>query len=576
VRSPFIFLRFFFWLRLFFVAVFEYYISHHLTKAFESMFGGVTCLPGCFSMYRIKAPKGDSGYWVPILANPDIVEHYSENVVNTLHKKNLLLLGEDRYLTTLMLKTFPKRKNMFCPQAVCKTVVPDTFRVLLSQRRRWINSTIHNLAELVLVRDLCGTFCFSMQFVVGMELAGTLVLPAAIAFTLYLVISSIIPGGPNTTIPLVLLAIVLGLPGLLIVVTSRKVAYIGWMLVYLLSLPIWNGVLPAYAFWHFDDFSWGQTRKVQGEAEADTGDKEGEFDSTHIVMKRWAEFERDRRWKNGTQSRDSSAYTEKKCVLTPFFFLLVQSADTDFVVWRCRDGSNRYSETSVSDGTNPAQNGDSSTVGTGYDGQRSRRDSSTLVMLPAPLSVTRPMTSSTSTVGNSRASEDDSASFSNQRLISSPQSLDQESFESTGSGGRLVTPTQYDYPQARIQPGSRLPPDHHYQQQLISEPHNPFRSPISPVGYDESQLPIFVPDYGYGADDQYAAANSRMSPAAAMLGRGVRLTDSGPVPGPEGSVRRVPRQVGRRPTSQTSPQNRYSRNSTAFSLPPGAAPPQPY
>ena len=72
------------------------------------MFGGVTCLPGCFSMYRIKAPKGDSGYWVPVLANPDVVEHYSENVVDTLHKKNLLLLGEDRYLTTLMLKTFPQ------------------------------------------------------------------------------------------------------------------------------------------------------------------------------------------------------------------------------------------------------------------------------------------------------------------------------------------------------------------------------------------------------------------------------------------------------------------------------------
>jgi len=291
--------------------VFEYYISHHMTKAFESMFGGVTCLPGCFSMYRIKAPKGASGYWVPILANPDIVEHYSENVVDTLHKKNLLLLGEDRYLTTLMLKTFPKRKNLFLPSAVCKTIVPDTFRVLLSQRRRWINSTVHNLAELVLVRDLCGTFCFSMQFVVGMELAGTLVLPAAISFTIYLVISSIIPGHTNTTIPLVLLAIILGLPGLLIVITTRKIAYVGWMIVYLFSLPIWNGILPAYAYWHFDDFSWGQTRQVSGDKGGNHGDKEGEFDSTNIVMKRWAEFERERRWKSGSHSRDSAFYDPK-------------------------------------------------------------------------------------------------------------------------------------------------------------------------------------------------------------------------------------------------------------------------
>lgn len=168
------------------IQVFEYFISHHLSKSFESVFGGVTCLPGCFCMYRIKAPKGGQNYWVPILANPDVVEHYSENVVETLHTKNLLLLGEDRYLSTLMLRTFPKRKQVFVPQGVCKTTVPDKFSVLLSQRRRWINSTVHNLMELVLVRDLCGTFCFSMQFVVFIELVGTLVLPAAISFTIYL------------------------------------------------------------------------------------------------------------------------------------------------------------------------------------------------------------------------------------------------------------------------------------------------------------------------------------------------------------------------------------------------------
>jgi chitin synthase len=239
------------------LAVFEYYLAHHQTKAFEAMFGGVTCLPGCFSMYRIKAPKGQDGFWVPIIANPDIVEHYSENVVDTLHKKNLLLLGEDRYLSTLMLKTFPRRKMMFCPQAVCKTIVPDTFRVLLSQRRRWINSTVHNLFELLLVRDLCGTFCFSMQFVVVrrphtarflltvgqfMDLVGTLVLPAAIAFTIYLLIRTCIPNVPKPTVSLILLAIILGLPGVLIVITSRKIVYVGWMLIYLMSLPIWNFV----------------------------------------------------------------------------------------------------------------------------------------------------------------------------------------------------------------------------------------------------------------------------------------------------------------------------------------------
>lgn len=277
------------------IQVFEYFISHHLSKSFESVFGGVTCLPGCFCMYRIKSPKGGQNYWVPILANPDIVEHYSENVVDTLHKKNLLLLGEDRFLSTLMLRTFPKRKQIFVPQAVCKTTVPEEFSVLLSQRRRWINSTVHNLMELVLVRDLCGTFCFSMQFVVGIELVGTLVLPAAISFTVYLIVISIV-ARPVPVIPLILLALILGLPAILIVLTAHRWSYVLWMLIYLCSLPIWNFVLPTYAYWKFDDFSWGDTRKTAGDQKGGHGiELEGEFDSSKITMKRWGDFEKERK-----------------------------------------------------------------------------------------------------------------------------------------------------------------------------------------------------------------------------------------------------------------------------------------
>lgn len=68
------------------------------------------------------------------------------------------------------------------------------------------------------------------------------------------------------------------------------------MFIYLLSLPIWNFVLPTYAFWKFDDFSWGDTRKTAGEKTKKAGiEYEGEFDSSKITMKRWGEFEKERR-----------------------------------------------------------------------------------------------------------------------------------------------------------------------------------------------------------------------------------------------------------------------------------------
>ncbi|KAH9830744.1 chitin synthase-domain-containing protein [Rhodofomes roseus] len=279
------------------IQVFEYFISHHLAKAFESVFGGVSCLPGCFSMFRLKARRDTGDDWVPLITKPEIVQQYSQSVVSTLHQKNLLLLGEDRFLTTIMFRTFPNRKMIFLPQARCRTIVPDTFSVLLSQRRRWINSTIHNLMELVLVRNTCGTFCFSTQFVVFMDLLGTVVLPIAIALTYMLIVGMALapPQSFEEAIPLILLIAVLGLPGILIMLTTRKVVYVFWMMIYLLALPVWNFILPVYAFWHFDDFSWGETRKVEGEAKGEGHDAAGHAASgSSVPLRRWEDWERSR------------------------------------------------------------------------------------------------------------------------------------------------------------------------------------------------------------------------------------------------------------------------------------------
>lgn len=93
-----------------------------------------------------------------------------------------------------------------------------------------------------------------------------------------------------------LLGAVLGLPAVLILLATGKVVYVSWMLIYMLSLPIWNFVLPVYAYWHFDDFSWGQTRQVAGElrdkGHADKGT--GTIEVNAVPLRRWEDWERSR------------------------------------------------------------------------------------------------------------------------------------------------------------------------------------------------------------------------------------------------------------------------------------------
>ncbi|KAJ2910078.1 ATP-dependent RNA helicase [Coemansia aciculifera] len=274
------------------IQVYEYYISHHLSKAFESLWGGVTCLPGCCSMYRIFSRKTHSGSVVPLLVAPEVIDAYSSNNTYTLHQKNLLLLGEDRYLTTVMLRAFPKRKLIYVPRAICRTTVPNNFAVLVSQRRRWINSTIHNLLELILVRDLCGTFCCSMQFLVLMDLLGNVVLPSSVIFFYYLIVAECI--GSPVGLPLLLMALTFVLQGVMILLTTQRVAYIYWMIIYILAIPVWNFVMPVYAFWRFDDFSWGKTRMTGPEDAAANFITDDERQALEpIPLMRWKDWMRD-------------------------------------------------------------------------------------------------------------------------------------------------------------------------------------------------------------------------------------------------------------------------------------------
>ena len=226
---------------------------------------------------------------------------------------------------------------------------------------------------------------------------------------------------------------------------------------------------------------------------------------------------------------------------------------------------------STSDINHPPSNGgpDSSTSESSPSapyGARQRHDSNGPLVLPAPLSSTRILASATSasSVGRSRSSEEityvsDMGSISNQRLVSSPS----DQYNDAYSESPVPRYPQFDAQVARTAGTNggvlRNPTvSSHYP----GETQNPFRA-------SEAQAVAYDDQYGYTTEPEEIPShipNQRQS-------RGVSLSDNGPVPGPDG-VRRVARPTSRRPPSQ-APQNRYSRSSTTYVLPPGAAPPQP-
>lgn len=238
-------------------------------------------------MYRLRtADKGR-----PLIISDKVISEYADCEVDTLHKKNLLSLGEDRYLTTLMTKHFPAMSYKFISDAYASTAAPETWSVLLSQRRRWINSTVHNLAELVFLKDLCGFCCFSMRFVVFIDLFGTIILPATCVYLGYLIYRVATNSGQFPLISIIMIAAVYGLQAIIFII-KRQWQHIGWMIIYIIAFPIYSFVLPIYSFWNQDNFSWGNTRIVIGEKgnkQIIALDDEG-YDPRSIPLQRWDDY----------------------------------------------------------------------------------------------------------------------------------------------------------------------------------------------------------------------------------------------------------------------------------------------
>jgi chitin synthase len=118
-------------------------------------------------------------------------------------------------------------------------------------------------------------------------------------------------------VPIISIATIAGtyaLQALLFAMKGRW-EFIGWMLVSILAIPVFSFAIPIYSYWHFDDFSWGNTRVVVG----DGGKKvavtidEGKFDPKSIPTMKWSEYERavlsEENWSDNMSQGSSSGYT---------------------------------------------------------------------------------------------------------------------------------------------------------------------------------------------------------------------------------------------------------------------------
>ena len=240
------------------IQTFEYFISHLLLKTFENVLYNIFVMSGCFTLLRLQINN-------KALVNQNIINEYTKEA-KTLHTKNLADLGEDRFLTTLLLKEYPDNRISYISEAISLTNVPTSFKVLIDQRRRWTNSLIHCLFVLLysppkqkLYRHII------MYYILFVELFIIFILPIVIIIGFLNTIVGLTLQG-YSLLPVVITIVIITL-NLITVILSSELRYIKYFIQFFLGIPIFSIYIPLFSIFNMDNLKWGLTRDIEDHVE---------------------------------------------------------------------------------------------------------------------------------------------------------------------------------------------------------------------------------------------------------------------------------------------------------------------
>ncbi|KAK4540365.1 hypothetical protein LTR36_009322 [Oleoguttula mirabilis] len=248
----------------------EYSQTQGLRRMFQSRITGkVNCLPGCCQLIKVDeatfgdAVLGDRFGYCP-KPNDVMTQHIMGNY------------SEDSVHASIIFSLFPERQTAQALRAKAFTIVPQTWKIFLSQRKRWALGSISN--EFVMIFRP-GIFLIErlQSLIAVMTWAIT---PFIMAAVVKLVMIFVKRGSEVMHQPLFV--------GLISVVWLRylysfcigvwlprssleRLQYFVGFFFHFFTSPFVNLIVLFYSLLYCDDFGWGQTRQVISDAGDDNG-----------------------------------------------------------------------------------------------------------------------------------------------------------------------------------------------------------------------------------------------------------------------------------------------------------------
>lgn len=240
------------WNPLFFYQSFEYHQQQGLTRLGQSIFGKVTCLPGCAQVWKMDERT---------LNEP--LQHFKlfknkESLTQSIRA----LLGEDRRYTGLVLYKNKDCKTKLCSNAYAYTSVPTTMSVFFSQRRRWfLSSQVNNIRD-----SLSNNLPWFIRFIAFTQLWNSAFIIVNFVAIVKFFISLQNPNIMTLVACSVFLFIMLYKLCLCIIKSSsilNALYLIASAIAYTIFAPIINLGITFHGLFTMNDLKWGSTQLIE-------------------------------------------------------------------------------------------------------------------------------------------------------------------------------------------------------------------------------------------------------------------------------------------------------------------------
>ncbi|ORZ40920.1 chitin synthase-domain-containing protein [Catenaria anguillulae PL171] len=238
------------------------YIESMIYRNAESLLGSVTCLPGVLTMFRWETLcEVASDYFdqAPIETTFDFARRY---------------LGEDRYMSHLLMERYSRRALGFSSAAVCKTEAPDNFYNLLRQRRRWYLGQVSNELIMICTPELWAKFPLLLltKFLMMLKIGGSLVY-----LLVFELIFEAIFSPANFSWSLLWWLLLIVVPNWVFIsvwcVLTKRVKSAVFFPVYYWINPMFMVIVLLYSIITVNERTWGGPRAATAKAET-AGDEE--------------------------------------------------------------------------------------------------------------------------------------------------------------------------------------------------------------------------------------------------------------------------------------------------------------